>query len=403
MKAEDYEYQSPEDDYEISEERKEKLIEKIEKKVSKGFIAHRRVLKIGKNAEELDFLYHWLDNHNIEIRGINGTITGEIPNYTHIIRLGKDYTQENLSEEEEEKLFLKLNEFSKEDKERGIPEYLDIRDKLIKNNMKLADWITSWSGIMQFPIEKEDKEQMAYIGLMNAVDTYKPGIAKFSTYAIKVIYRRIQSEVYREDGELYQSKVTNKQLAMIPDIEETIFVTTGVKAKPCEIADILGISLKRLEELQTLIKLKERESLEQVDSNIRDEEKFINGLSDSDKVTKINDKIFVQDGVYIDEEDILPQGFTIEDRVNDKTMRKMLEEEIQKSLLELKEREAEILRLRFGLANEEMPKTLDEVGKEFGLTRERVRQIEAKALRRLRCTSRAKYLKEFLEEDNGRT
>ncbi len=59
-------------------------------------------------------------------------------------------------------------------------------------------------------------------------------------------------------------------------------------------------------------------------------------------------------------------------------------------------REAKVLRLRFGL-DDGNPRTLEEVGKEFMVTRERIRQIEAKALRKLRHPSRSKKLKDFLD------
>ena len=59
-------------------------------------------------------------------------------------------------------------------------------------------------------------------------------------------------------------------------------------------------------------------------------------------------------------------------------------------------REEKVLRLRFGLEDGQ-PRTLEEVGKEFNVTRERIRQIEAKALRKLRHPSRSKKLKDFLD------
>ena len=62
----------------------------------------------------------------------------------------------------------------------------------------------------------------------------------------------------------------------------------------------------------------------------------------------------------------------------------------------LTSREAKVLKLRFGLVDGQ-PHTLEEVGKEFNVTRERIRQIEAKALRKLRHPSRSKKLKDFLE------
>ena len=89
-----------------------------------------------------------------------------------------------------------------------------------------------------------------------------------------------------------------------------------------------------------------------------------------------------------DESNMSPEDFTIHE---------MLKEEIGDVLLTLTEREEQVLRLRFGL-DDGSPKTLEEVGQMFGVTRERIRQIEAKALRKLRHPSRSRKLKVFLNE-----
>ena len=75
----------------------------------------------------------------------------------------------------------------------------------------------------------------------------------------------------------------------------------------------------------------------------------------------------------------------------------MLREHIDALLGDLKERERQVIVLRFGLEDGH-PRTLEEVGKEFNVTRERIRQIEAKALRKLRHPSRSKVLKDYLDE-----
>ncbi len=74
----------------------------------------------------------------------------------------------------------------------------------------------------------------------------------------------------------------------------------------------------------------------------------------------------------------------------------LLKEQLEEVLSSLTDREAKVLRLRFGLADGR-PRTLEEVGQEFAVTRERIRQIEAKALRKLRHPSRSKKLKDFLD------
>jgi RNA polymerase primary sigma factor len=76
-------------------------------------------------------------------------------------------------------------------------------------------------------------------------------------------------------------------------------------------------------------------------------------------------------------------------------MEESLKTEVSRALATLSEREAEVVRLYFGL-HREHPMTLEEIGERFSLTRERVRQIKEKALRRLRHASRSKNLKAYL-------
>ena len=74
----------------------------------------------------------------------------------------------------------------------------------------------------------------------------------------------------------------------------------------------------------------------------------------------------------------------------------LLKEQLHEVLGTLTEREQKVLRLRFGL-DDGRARTLEEVGKEFNVTRERIRQIEAKALRKLRHPSRSRKLKDYLD------
>ena len=74
----------------------------------------------------------------------------------------------------------------------------------------------------------------------------------------------------------------------------------------------------------------------------------------------------------------------------------MLKDEVNEVLETLSKREAKVIRLRFGLTEDGCPRTLEEVGVLFNVTRERIRQIEAKALRKLRHPMRSRYLRDYL-------
>ena len=81
----------------------------------------------------------------------------------------------------------------------------------------------------------------------------------------------------------------------------------------------------------------------------------------------------------------------------DEANRQLLREQMHDILTGLTDRERRVLEMRFGL-NDGNSHTLEEVGRRFGVTRERIRQIEAKALRKLRHPSRSKVLKSFLDK-----
>ena len=80
----------------------------------------------------------------------------------------------------------------------------------------------------------------------------------------------------------------------------------------------------------------------------------------------------------------------------DAATRELLKQQLDEVLSSLSPREQKVLELRFGLKDGK-PRTLEVVGREFGVTRERIRQIEAKALKKLRHPTRAKKLKDYLE------
>jgi len=118
-----------------------------------------------------------------------------------------------------------------------------------------------------------------------------------------------------------------------------------------------------------------------------------------EQVLSIRNPVSLEAPVGEDEEDRL--GSLIEDRGGVAPLEAatfgMMQEEIASVLQSLSARERRVLELRFGLTDGK-PRTLEEVGREFGITRERIRQIEAKTLSKLRHPSRAQELRDYLEE-----
>ena len=115
-------------------------------------------------------------------------------------------------------------------------------------------------------------------------------------------------------------------------------------------------------------------------------------LKISQKTTSLETPIGDEDDSYLgdfiaDETQISPY---------EATSQRMLKENVDEVLNALSDREAKVLKMRFGL-NGSRPMTLEEVGQKFGVTRERIRQIEAKALRKLRHPSKRKRLQDFLD------
>ena len=351
----------------------QRIRELLESGKQKGMLTFNEVMdtlnELGVDADQMDKIYGELEELNIDIVeevDVPEDINEEIAQIETVLA-----STEGINIDDPVRMYLKeigkvplLNANEEiEIAQRMADGDLDAKHQLAEANLRLVVSIAKryvGRGMLFLDLIQEGN-----LGLIKAVEKfdYRKGY-KFSTYATwwirQAITRAIADQARTIRIPVHMVETINKLIRVNRQLVQDL----GRDPRPDEIAKEMGISEDKVREILKIAQ--EPVSLE----------------------TPIGEEDDSHLGDFIPDDDAPAPA--------DAVAVALLKEQLTEVLNTLTPREAKVLRLRYGL-DDGKARTLEEVGKEFNVTRERIRQIEAKALRKLRHPSRSKKLKDFLE------
>ncbi len=353
------------------EERKQELVKKGKEK---GFITYEELANSLKgldlDADSLDELYNLFNENSIAV--VSEDEDDQNNGGTDKAVLDDSLLTKDLTINDPVRMYLKeIGQI----KLLSMEEELELADRILAGDESAKTTLAEANLRLVVSIAKRyvgrgmlflDLIQEGNIGLMKAVDKFDVTKGyKFSTYATwwirQAITRAIADQARTIRVPVHMVETINK----LARIQRQLTLELNREPSEDELAAKMNLSVDKIRDIYKISQ--EPVSLE----------------------TPIGEEDDSHLGDFIkDERNVSPEEYATNE---------MLKDEIDEVLLTLTEREEKVIRLRFGL-DDGKSKTLEEVGQLFGVTRERIRQIEAKALRKLRHPSRSRKLKDYITD-----